>query len=454
MNHDSIIQVDHLSKCFKFYHKPWTRALEWIRFGRKVYHEDFWALKDVSFEVKRGECVGVIGPNGAGKSTLLKILSRSMYPTTGTFHIRGDLLSLLELGTGFNQELTGRQNVYRSSQLLGFPEDYVSQRIRDIEDFCDIGEFFDRPVKTYSSGMYVRLAFSMFVFLEPEILIVDEVLSVGDIFFQQKCATKIQQILANGTTLLLVTHDLAAIANLCHRVILMGEGQVVAIGPPKPVMEKYTALVFSRLTAGNPVTDVHSGVSRREISPDPSTTLSSPVTLAPIPQQAFRFGDGGMRILNFSLHTQSSHTIAQCESGEVIRLTLEIQCNESGLAPSVGFQFRDRFGNLVSGTNTRMQSFTIPVQDRGKTFRITFDIKVMLGSGEYTLTCGVASDDAKPERIYDWVDQLTSFVVVAPKTHRVDGLVYCPVTVSGLTTLNDGESRGKHESLSENGSLA
>ena len=216
-----MITVNSLSKRFKLYANPWHRGLEWAMFGRKTLHQEFWALRDISFEVSTGECLGIIGPNGAGKSTLLKILTRALYPTAGTFSILGRVLSLLELGTGFNPELTGRENLYNSVHLLGLPREYLEDRIGDIQAFAGLGDFFDRPVKIYSSGMHVRLAFSLFIFLKPEVLIIDETLSVGDIFFQQKSFAKMREIITGGTTCLFVSHDTAAVQNLCRRAILL-----------------------------------------------------------------------------------------------------------------------------------------------------------------------------------------------------------------------------------------
>jgi lipopolysaccharide transport system ATP-binding protein len=257
------VQVNNLSKRFKIYSNSWARVLEWASYGRKVYHQDFWALKDISFEVRKGECLGIIGPNGAGKSTLLKIFTRSLYPTAGIFQIQGNVLSLLELGTGFNQELTGRQNIYRSSQLLGFPEGYVSERIQGIQEFADIGEFFDRPIKTYSSGMYFRLAFSMFVFLKPEVLVVDEGLAVGDIFFQQKCYKRMEDLIAQGTTLLLVTHDIAVVSQFCSLSMVLDHGRCVFYGDPITAIRKYLALQKGKLTP-----PVVSGGTRSGSAPD------------------------------------------------------------------------------------------------------------------------------------------------------------------------------------------
>ncbi|CAA9403546.1 MAG: Teichoic acid export ATP-binding protein TagH, partial [uncultured Phycisphaerae bacterium] len=201
-----MIRAAGLGKRFKIYPKPWGRMTEWLTLGRARRHEDFWALRDVGFEVARGESLGVIGVNGSGKSTLLKILSGAMYPTAGTFEVRGRVLSLLELGTGVNPQLTGRQNVVNSSRLLAFPPVYVAEKMGEIEAFAELGEFFDRPVRLYSSGMLVRLVFSMFACFDPEVFVVDEALSVGDLYFQQKCAKRIGAMLDGGVTMLFVSH--------------------------------------------------------------------------------------------------------------------------------------------------------------------------------------------------------------------------------------------------------
>src|SRR5277367_2261839 len=225
------MRVAGLGKKFKLFPRPWGRVTEWLTAGRCRRHEDFWALRDVSFSVGRGESLGVIGVNGSGKSTLLKILSGALYPTDGDFRVGGRVLSLLELGTGVNPELTGRQNVVNSSRLLAFPPGYADEKMPEIEAFADLSDgFFDRPVKLYSSGMMVRLAFSMFACFRPDVFVVDEALSVGDVFFQQKCARRLQAMRQAGTTMLFVSHDLMAVEALCYRVLLLHGGEVAHLG--------------------------------------------------------------------------------------------------------------------------------------------------------------------------------------------------------------------------------
>jgi lipopolysaccharide transport system ATP-binding protein len=237
-----MVVVETLGKRFRIFPRRWGRLIEWLSVGRINRHQDYWALRNVSFSVCAGESLGVIGVNGSGKSTLLKILSSALYATEGSFQIRGRVLSLLELGTGLNPELTGRQNVLNSASLLGFGDGYADKRMRQIEDFAELGEFFDRPIRLYSSGMLVRLSFSMFACFEPQVFIVDEALSVGDVFFQQKCARRIQEMRQRGTTMLFVSHDLAAVEALCDRVLLLHAGQVRHLGDKKTGIRLYYAM--------------------------------------------------------------------------------------------------------------------------------------------------------------------------------------------------------------------
>jgi lipopolysaccharide transport system ATP-binding protein len=259
-----VVSVRDLSKRFKLYTNPWHRVFEWLSLGRALRHEEFWALTGVGFDVARGECLGIVGVNGAGKSTLLKILSRALHPTSGHFEVKGRLVSLLELGTGFHPELTGRQNIFQSARLLGFSADYVRERLPAILDFAQVGEFIDQPVKQYSSGMFVRLAFSLFAHVDPDVYIVDETLAVGDVFFQQRCFERFRELRNRGCTILFVSHDMEAITHLCDRAILLSGGKLVAQGDATTVVHDYFALMgqtFARgTTAPFAVTAAHRSI--------------------------------------------------------------------------------------------------------------------------------------------------------------------------------------------------
>ncbi|MGA2581911.1 MAG: ABC transporter ATP-binding protein [Tepidisphaeraceae bacterium] len=248
MNGDTgrvLIEVENLCKRYKLYRRPMDRLIEWLSWGKTVRHQDFWALRDFSFKVSAGECVGIIGANGAGKSTLLRILGRTLSPTSGTFDVQGRALSLLELGTGFSPELSGRANVINTAQLLGLPEGYAQDRMADIEGFADLGEFLDRPIKTYSTGMVLRLAFSMFAFFEPDVLVVDEALAVGDVAFQRKCFRRMEELTSQSTrAVILVSHDLQSIVRLCKRVVWMDHGRMKMEGEPAAVTQEYVRWMF------------------------------------------------------------------------------------------------------------------------------------------------------------------------------------------------------------------
>jgi len=379
-----VVQVNHLGKGFKIYASPWARALEWASFGQKMCHQDFWALKDISFEVRKGECLGIIGPNGAGKSTLLKILTRSLYPTTGTFQIEGNVLSLLELGTGFNQELTGRQNIYRSSQLLGFPKGYVTERIREIQEFAELGDFFDRPIKTYSSGMFVRLAFSMFVFLKPEVLIVDEALSVGDIFFQQKCFVKMREMLSSDTTCLFASHDTAAIQNLCDRAILLYNGEIDFIGVPQETVSRYFSKLGKRRS--------NTGPSEIEAAPpsSPDSLMLRAETLAHNILNSSHpcHGAGGFEIFAARVTDHLRRDSFVVKMLESLDFYVLLKATVPVYDPSTGIHLFDRLGNLVFAAGTRQLRYRLPDLRPGQELLVKFEISFNVQPGEYTFSLG------------------------------------------------------------------
>src|SRR5215472_15653580 len=241
-----IIQARKISKCFRIYRHPSGHLKELLTFGRRRYHEPFWAVKDVDVSVDRGCCLGIIGENGSGKSTLLRMLAGVIRPTSGALDIGGRVSALLELGAGFNPQFTGRDNIYLYASILGFTDAQTRERIPSIESFAEIGEFVDRPVKTYSSGMFVRLAFAVAIHMDPDVLIVDEALSVGDIFFQQRCIRRIQQLKREGVTILFVSHDLGTVRSLADRTIWMEHGQVHLEGKTDEVVSKYLAAMVTR----------------------------------------------------------------------------------------------------------------------------------------------------------------------------------------------------------------
>lgn len=416
MSTDVVVQVKNLGKRFKIYQSPWARASEWASLGRKVSHQAFWALKDISFELKRGECLGIIGPNGAGKSTLLKIFTRSLYPTTGTFQIRGNLLSLLELGTGFNPELTGRQNIYRSSQLLGFPQGYVSERIRDMEEFAEIGEFFDLPIKIYSSGMYIRLAFSMFVFLKPEVLVVDEALSVGDIFFQQRCFAKMREMLSSNTTCLFASHDMAAVQNLCDRAVLLNNGEIDFIGVPEETVARYFSKIGKRATAVYPVeTRIDSDSHQDSELISPSEILKNNIFNA----HGKRHGAGGLEVVAARVVDHKGKDTLIVPMLKSLNFYVLLRAREAIYDPSTGIHLFDRLGNLVFAAGTRQLRHRLPDLRPGQELLVKFEITFNVQPGEYTFSLGAGEPSEEGPNIgyiQDRHEMLGPIVVTADQS--------------------------------------
>ena len=428
-----MIRVDRLSKKFKIYSNPWHRALEWVALGGRTFHQDFWALRDVSFEVSREECLGVIGPNGSGKSTLLKILSQALYPTGGAFEIKGRVLSLLELGTGFNIELTGRENLYNSVHLLGLPRDYLDDRIGDIEAFAGLGEFFDRPVKLYSSGMYVRLAFSLFAFMRPEVLIIDEALSVGDIFFQQKSFAKMREIISGGTTCLFVSHDTAAIQNLCERVLYLQHGEVAFYGPATEGVNRYLADMGTRSKDAD-VFGVRWPVSRD--AGGMSCTAEDIFAQTIIAKGTPRHGTGGIELVAARVVDRQGQDALQVELLQELDFYLLIRALEPVYAPSAGIYLYDRLGTLLFQCGVRQLQKRLPDLAAGQTIIVRFRLGLTIKPGVYTfnLSCTGFSHERQQKENYIWTmyEQLGPLVVTYTNTEQMvpfDGLAQLPMTV-------------------------
>jgi ABC-type polysaccharide/polyol phosphate transport system ATPase subunit len=350
------IQIESLSKRYKMYPRPGARLIEWLSFGRAVRHTDFWALRDFSLEVRKGECIAIIGPNGAGKSTLLKLLSGALTASSGSFKIEGKVLSLLELGTGFSNELTGRQNVIETSSLLGFPAGYVDQRMDEIRAFSDLGEFFDRPIKIYSSGMTVRLAFSMFVFLKPDVFIVDEALAVGDVGFQRACYRKIEELLAQGVTCLMVSHDLNAVVQFCHRAVVMVEGRKTFEGDPREAVNRLNNIYFGVAGA--------SGAEEKA-------------------------GDGMASIREIWFEDDNGQRISSQAAQKPVRFCYSVEFHTDVSEPAFGFHIKTVLGVEVTTAGTEKLGYTFPAVKKGQTVVVRWSLELTLNPASYFFGCGV-----------------------------------------------------------------
>jgi lipopolysaccharide transport system ATP-binding protein len=387
MNERSFVAVEGLGKRFKIYRTPWDRGLEWLGGGRIRRHEDFWALRNVSFSLDPGECLGVIGPNGSGKTTLLKLLSGVLSPTEGRFELGASTIySLLELGTGFHPDLTGDENVRQSVQLLGLPDDYLRGGVLErIRDFADIGEYFNRPIRYYSSGMLVRLGFAMFAFLKPELLVVDEALSVGDVFFQQKCIARIDELRASGTSFLFVSHDMAAVRRLCPQTIVLEHGRVAFHGPTEEAINRYHSLVFPR----DPLRPAPH-LQDREADPQAVLTPSEVQEGNILHVGGRRHGSRDVELQAARVTDDHNKDTLSVPLRGTLRFDLLLVTREAVASPSAGLSLLDRLGNIVFSAGTGHHGHRLPALQAGESLVVRLSVRFNLQPGQYTLTLGVS----------------------------------------------------------------
>ena len=386
-----MIEIQNISKKFKVYTNRKDRIKEWLSFGKKKYHRDCWALTDINLQIPKGEIFGLVGLNGAGKSTLLKIITGTLAPTTGKVMTKGKIAALLELGTGFHEELSGRDNVMVNGKLLGLSEQEITSRLGAIEDFCELGDYFNQPVRTYSTGMYVRLAFALATSVDPEILIIDEALSVGDAYFQQKCVRRMEEFRKKGTTILFVSHDLSMIKLFCNRVALMQKGQVVSLGPARDILELYNA----KLSEHDKDFQISTGESTER---DEKPAVSS--------------GNGKVSIESVKLSSDGHENIQAVEAGQECEVTLAASFQDKVANPTIGILIRDRLGYDIFGTNTQRLYKRTGVWNKGELALFRFCFQMNLGPGEYTLSVALHQDSTHVGECYHWVDRILTFKVL------------------------------------------
>ncbi len=383
-----MLLVQNVSKLYRLYKSPWDRIRELSPLQSGRLHTDFWALRDISFSVEKGEVVSLVGPNGCGKSTLLQVVSGILQPTQGRVVTRGRIAALLELGAGFNPEFSGRENIFINGEIMGIGRAEMERNLPAIEAFAEIGEFIHRPVKEYSSGMYVRLAFSAAIHVNPDILIVDEALSVGDAVFANRCIRKFEELREKKTTILFVSHDLGLVKQLSNRAIFLLNGQIQAEGEPKHVIDKYIGIVLERQKAF----DQH----------------EQPAQLA----STFRHGDGISQITDVSLLDDGGRSCGVVSSGDRITIRIRALFRERRQHPMVGILIRNRIGMDIYGTNTRIEHVDTGVYEAGEELEIDFTFECWLTPQQYTVTVATQHQDGSS---HDWLDDVITFDVVSPR---------------------------------------
>ncbi len=405
------LSVENVSKQYRIYQRPADRLKETLTRGRWKTHREFWALHDISFEVDQGTTFGIVGPNGSGKSTLLQIVAGTLEPTHGSVHHNGRIAALLELGTGFNPEFTGVENVLMSAALTGFSRSETEEMLPEIERFAEIGDFIHQPVKTYSSGMYVRLAFATAISAQPQILIVDEALAVGDAVFQHRCMRRIREMQENGMTILFVSHDPSAIRALCSQAILLHAGRQETIGKPTEVLNHYQKLIMARENAYE---------AAETAKPEAEPVAANIGDLAPL-SCAYRHGDGRAEVLSVELLNAAHHPVELVESGEPVLLRMRVRFNAALEAPVCGFLLRNRHGIHLYGTNTELQQVNPGPVQPGHIVEVNFAFNCWLAPDSYSTTVGVHSSDGVS---FDWLDGVLFFRVISA------------VPVEGVANLN------------------
>jgi len=396
-----MLAITDVSKRFRLYARPWDRVLDWVGMGGR--HQEFWALRHVDLNVPKGRTVGIVGPNGAGKSTLLKLITGTLVPTSGTIRTEGRVAALLELGTGFHPEFTGRQNIAINGQLLGLTPEEIAVHEAEIIAFSELGNFIDQPVRTYSSGMVVRLGFSIAASVNPQLLIVDEALSVGDARFSQKCVRRIREFRERGVTILFVSHDPQAVATLCDEAVLLDQGTIAHRGHPAEVLEHYNALLAAR-GEGNVEMRV------RWVKPCDEAEASAPR----------RTGTFQALITEFSLEGAEESPREQFAPDDTMLIRARVLFLAPIRNPTVGFVIKDRLGVDVFGTNTALRGVALGDFEPGEAAEIAVRVELALGDGDYSVTAAVHSDETHIDACYDWSDRLALFRVRTPG--RLDAL--------------------------------
>ncbi|MFT4007761.1 MAG: ABC transporter ATP-binding protein [Lacrimispora sp.] len=419
-SNEKAISVTNVTKIYKLYDKPIDRLKEALSVTHKNYHRDFYALNGISFDVEKGQVVGIIGTNGSGKSTILKIITGVLTPTTGELKVNGVISALLELGAGFNMDYTGIENIYMNGTMMGFSKKEMDQKLQDILSFADIGDFVYQPVKTYSSGMFVRLAFALAINVEPEILIVDEALSVGDVFFQAKCYRRMEEIRQSGTTILMVTHDMGAIIKYCDRVVVLNKGNFVAEGEPGKMVDLYKKILANQMDAlGEELeelrTDALSDFSGEQAVPRSQRhqgLMKEKLTLNP---NRTEYGDKKAEIVDFGLLDERGNVTNLLLKGEYFTIRERIHFQTEIGTPIFTYTIKDKRGADLTGTNTMYEASDVKAVKNGDEYEVEFKQKMTLQGGEYLLSMSCTGFENGEHVVYHRLYDIANITVISNK---------------------------------------
>lgn len=418
---ENAITVKDVTKIYKLYDKPIDRLKEALNPFHKEYHKKFYALNNLSFEVKKGETVGIIGTNGSGKSTILKIITGVLTPTTGEVEVNGVISALLELGAGFNMDYTGIENIYMNGTMMGFSKKEMDAKLQEILDFADIGDFVYQPVKTYSSGMFVRLAFALAINVEPEILIVDEALSVGDVFFQSKCYRRMEEIRQKGTTILMVTHDMGSIIKYCDKVVLLNKGNFVAEGAPGHMVDLYKKILAGQMEGLEAAKDVDSDFSGETAEKEQKEkTYQLPhgklmKDSLTINGNRTEYGDGRAEIYDLGLFDQRGNLTNLLLKGEEFTIKEKIRFAAPIQSPIFTYTIKDKKGTDLTGTNTMFEGTDIKPVKAGDEYEVSFTQKMTLQGGEYLLSMSCTGFEQGEHTVYHRLYDVANITVISNK---------------------------------------
>ncbi|MCR8745456.1 ABC transporter ATP-binding protein [Romboutsia lituseburensis] len=403
---DIAIKVENISKVYKLYDKPMDRLKETLSPSKKKYHKDHYALDNISFEVKKGETVGIIGTNGSGKSTLLKMITGVLTATSGNITVNGKVSALLELGAGFNPEYTGMENIYLNGTMMGYSREEMYNKVETIIEFADIGSFINQPVKTYSSGMFARLAFAVAINVEPDILIVDEALSVGDVFFQAKCYKKFNDLKKEGKTILFVTHDMSSIIKYCDRTILINKGELISEGESPDMVDIYKQILvnqYSKIEESESILEEVRGM-------DFINKWSENLVINP---NKLEYGNRNAEIIDFAIIDSKNKINNTINKGDIFSIKMKVKMNKQIENPIYAFTIKDLKGTDITGTNTMVEN--IDTNGNSREITITFKQRLDLQGGVYLLSLGCTGYENDNFVVYNRLYDVCNINVLAVK---------------------------------------